>query len=358
MLASLLACAPSGSSSTAEPEAPTLVIEPTSVELPTEGRRTEHRQPKPCSVTTEDFAATRQAWPLVLADGETEWARLEPRDGGQATAHLRNGHDPALRYDFVGDGLELTGQVAREAVHFYSGKPVWFEGVVLARPRHVFDVAKADASVVELELELGEDFVPSRISQEVDCAWLQLVPGTFDEKLNIGSGTARAIVGDEPVPLFAQPRGGRSRLAIALGDGTQITAGKLHGTRQRIYLFRRQFHVLAWVPRNRLRTPKVVHGSGMTGGSGVGRGHRGNFGALPRRFYRCASGIPLYVELDDRREPVGRVLPGRIFWVQLVVPPQDGFQKIHVDDGPMELSQGATLSVPEAELRRCSPTKP
>jgi len=207
-------------------------------------------------------------------------------------------------------------------------------------------------------LDVGEELVPSRVVDRAPCDALALEPGDYDvaELTQLEGGKTFEIVGDEPVPLFADAKGGRSGLALALGAGTRLVAGPLEGARRRVRVPRRgRFTILGWGPDDRLRLPPGQHGWGTTGGWGRGASGRGGRAFLSnRRDYRCRSKVALWVILGDRRERVGVVAPNREFFAAVPLRPRGKLQPVFFDDSPVRTQNGARLAVPTRELSGCA----
>lgn len=257
---------------------------------------------------------------------------------------------------FNGDGVELHTLARSEDVRMYAGEPIWLLGVVLVARSHPVALERAAGEHVTIGIELGEDFEPTHVADRTPCSALALEPGDFDVAVltEIERHGLYEIVGDEPVPLFADAEGGESRLALSLGAGAMVSVGVREGGRRRVRVPRSNFVVLGWAPAARLVEPPTVHGTGTTGGWGrAGRGRRGRRVRTHRRDYRCADRVPLWVLVGDARERVGTLDPRRELFINIHESPRDGMQPIFLDRSPVALRNGARFAVTTRDLSGC-----
>lgn len=362
VIGSLVGCgspSPISGGAGAAPVTPTLVIAPSDSELPTTARHSRREAPA-CVVAHDDFAATQQRWGLALR-GSTQsgshpvWATLDPEEGGRATVELAGAYGEHVDATFVGGGLELATLARTEDVRLHAAKPIWFEGVALPVPDLVLSPKRADGARVTLSLDVGEDFVPETVVDEAPCEALGLVPGDYDAGAltALEGSTFYEIVGDEPVPLFAEPEGGSSGLALALGAGSLVRGAPGAGPRRRVIVWQRHVTVVGWAPEDRLVETRRSFGTGSTGGTGFMRPGYGRFALHQRRDYRCPSRVPLWARLGDQSEQVGVIAAGGELFVNPNEPPRDGMQRIYLDDAPIHLQGGASLAVTTRALSGC-----
>ena len=335
------------------------MIESSESELPTTAKRSRAESVR-CVVAHDDYASTRQRWRLALRQpaGGTDgvWGTLDPQEGGRVELHLAGPRDEDAEVTFVGGGLALDTLARLDDVLLYPGEPIWLAGVVLVAPSQPLAFERAVGERVTMGLDLGDDFVPPRVSDGAPCGALSLVPGDFEvgPLTELPRVDLYEVVGDEPIPLYADAEGGESKLALALGDGAMVTVGDREGARRRVVVSRRNFVVFGWAPVARLVDPPGAHGTGSTGGWGMaGRGRRGRRINTNRQDYRCRARVALWVLVGDVRERVGTIDPGRELFVNRSEPPRDAMQPIFLDGSPVHLDNGARFAVTTQDLSGC-----
>jgi len=344
------ACGPAPHPQGSQP--PTLSIEPSSGELPKEVAAGEEVAAA-CEVATEDLSATDQRWWLTLEDGATVWGYLHPSSGGSARVTLEGERVDAIGYDFSGDGVRLAGRTLTDHVDLYAERPLWFERVVVAEPQAALSWRKANADEVTLEMQLDEDFSPSRLSGSAACEQLTLErPNLEMEAIVDLDGLQTWVVdGDDPVPIYADPDSHEAVLTYAAGDGTELSGGELAAERRRIVIQRSRYTLVGWVPATRLRLPTGLRGYGTGRGGGFGTG--GLRGKPQRRDYRCDESTKLIVEVNGKREAVGSLESRRPIWVDDLEPIEDGWRPLHFDDSPVALARSARWMIEVATLDGC-----
>ena len=334
------------------PAPPMLSIEPASGPLVQPGQ-TEVAPPKAGVVRTADYAATGQRWALRFGEGTTSWAVLRPSEGGRAEVALRGERSDAVDYRFVGNGVRLAGRASTDSVSIYGTIPLWFGEVILAEPSVGVDWRRAGGELVRLRLVLGEDLQPREHRRIEKCSRMALARPDIDvgEVVDREDLQTWLVDGDDPVPIYRHAESVQPAVVFHADDGTFLQGGQLEGDRRRVVLERYDYTVVGWSPANRLRLPTGI-GFG-SGGGGTGLGLMSATPHRQRRDYACRDELALYVEHDGERAVVGRLEARRPFWLDDLEAPVDGWRPLHLDDDPVDLTDGARWVVAETRLASC-----
>ncbi|MFO0555571.1 MAG: hypothetical protein U0271_44750 [Polyangiaceae bacterium] len=208
-------------------------------------------------------------------------------------------------------------------------------------------VTKADK--LPLSVDLSKDFSsPSRATEDVDCAKLQLKPSSYDvdAELKIDAKTPHATLA-KGTDLSADAKG--AAVARTL-DERDCLVLESKGNRRRIAFDLTDYWAVGWVDKKALSAP----GPNGIGFSGAGLGEYGTY-AIGSGHPSCNRDLTVYGQVGGERSLIGTLVQGSFY--QLDAPQPDsvpkGFISFHTVTPWLTLEKGALLLFKSDDFATC-----